>query len=111
MLFFQLHLNLNIILSNSDKKKKGQIIGRGEGNSAINYIYYDNGSEYLIGNKLENLSTQNHYKQYNTESFKTTEGNQDVYLLLNQWINTQTSYSHTFTKWKSKTDLPAVFEE
>lgn len=101
----------NIILSNSDKKKKGQIIGRGEGNSAINYIYYDNGSEYLIGNKLENLSTQNHYKQYNTESFKTTEGNQDVYLLLNQWINTQTSYSHTFTKWKSQTDLPAVLEE
>ena len=46
----------NIILSNSDKKKKGQIIGRGEGNSAINYIYYDNGSEYLIGNKLDNLS-------------------------------------------------------
>ena len=101
----------NTTLSNSDKKKKGQIVGRGEGNSAIDYIYYDKGTEYLIGNKLENLSTQDHYKQYNTESFKTTEENQDVYILLNQWINTQTTYSHTFTKWKSKTDLPAVFEE
>ena len=75
----------------------------------IDYIYYDISTQKLIYNKTN--CTQNHYKQYNTESFKTTEENQDVYILLNQWINTQTTYSHTFTKWKSKTDLPAVFEE
>lgn len=90
--------------------KAGQIIGIGE-RSSINYIFYDLSNQLLIKEKSNNTSTQNNYKQYNTESFKTTEENQDVYILLNQWINTQTTYSHTFTKWKSKTDLPAVFEE
>lgn len=96
----------NIIFNKSSNW--GQIIGMGFYDT-IDFIYYDISTQKLIYNKTN--CTQNHYKQYNTESFKTTEENQDIYVLLNQWINTQTTYSHTFTKWKSKTDLPAVFEE
>lgn len=86
----------------------GQVIGMGLYDT-IDYIYYDINTQKLICNKTN--CTQDHYKQYNTESFKTTEDNKDIYLLLNQWIDTQTSCPHTFTKWKSKSDLPAVFEE
>ena len=96
----------NIIFNKSSNW--GQIIGMGFYDT-IDYIYYDISTQKLIYNKTN--CTQKHYKQYNTESVKTTEENQDIYVLLNQWINTQTTYSHTFTKWKSKTDLPAVFEE
>ena len=96
----------NIIFNKSSNW--GQIIGMGLYDT-IDYIYYDINTQKLIYNKTN--CTQDHYKQYNTESFKTIEDNTEIYLLLNQWIDTQTTYTHTFTKWKSKADLPAVFEE
>lgn len=98
----------DITFNTSDKA--GQIIGIGR-NSSIDYIFYDLSNQLLIKDKSNNTSTQTNYIQYDTNNFKTTNDNKDVYSLLNQWIDSQTTYPYTFTKWKSHTELPAVFEE
>lgn len=90
-------------------KKRGQVIGSGK-DSSIDYIFYDLSNQLLINEKNDNTSTQTNYEQYNTDNFKTTNGDIELYKRLNQWIDTQEETSHAFTLWKSSSDLPAVFQ-
>lgn len=90
-------------------KNRGQIIGKGE-NSTIDHIFYDLDNQKLIYDKTNETSTQTNIEQYDTSTFKTTNDNIEIYKLLNQWINNQGTASNLFTLWKSKDDLPAVFQ-
>ena len=97
----------NIALN--DSGERGQIIGYAR-NTTIDYIFYDKQSPGFIKD-TDNTNTTGYYKRYDTSSFKTIVGELYVYSLLNQWINEQTTYPHTFNIWEESQTLPATFKQ
>lgn len=95
----------DITLSSSDKR--GQIVGSAQ-NTTIYHYFYDKISPALINNNINESNITTFYKRYDTETFKTINGNEDVFQLLYQWVKEQGENS-IYTFWTDNKNLPAVF--
>ena len=85
---------------------KGHVVGTGKNNTTVTYCYCDQGPVVYSYNKGDCIIDLN-YKYY--EDFTATSNNIPVYQLLNQWIETQTTYAGPFIQWKEDSILPALF--
>ena len=89
----------------SNQNVKGQIIGTGN-TATVTYCYCDQ-SPIIYSYNKEDCNLNKNYK-YN-DHFITTATSTPVYQALNQWIDTQTTYTSSFIQWKADTTLPAEF--